>query len=249
MGLIRLEDGHILARATAVQPDATAPGPKLPLGETVRQALPGHFLPDSAPQQVVWSLDGKGLHHLRLFVWDGKQWSQRASGTHPAIEQLRTGDVDGDGEEEVWLQLRQRSKLDVTIQKRLHIYRAGPGQGFRPVWRGSGLSRPFRQWVPLYRTGSWATDLVALETDPRPDYSEFQWLSLYRWNGFGFRRIWDHPVRGRVELKASDVPVSTVRFTVTTGGQKHDYLLWSAPNGANLAAGKGKPPIRPPKAE
>lgn len=248
-GFIRLEGKRVLARSVAVQPDATVSGPKLPAGEVLHQALPGHFLSDSAPQQVLWSKDGKGVHHLRLFVWDGNSWQIRASGTHPAIEALRTGDLDGDGVDEVWLQLRQRSKLDITQQKRLHIYRAVDGRGFRPVWRGSGLSRPFRQWAPLYRQGSWATDLVALETDTRPDFAEFSWLAVYRWNGFGFRRIWDHPVRGEVRLEAADVPLAAVPFSVRSGGQERRYMLWSAPNGAILVEVPAQPASVATKAE
>ena len=103
-------------------------------------------------------------------------------------------------------------EIDTQIKRRLHIYDADAKRGFRPKWRGSALSRPFRQFVLLPNGKS--VDVVSVETNPLPEYRGFEWIAFYRWNGFGLKLIWDTPVRGIIgELRTGkDVRSAFVRF-------------------------------------
>lgn len=178
-----------------VGPVRTTP---LPQGERLIKMLPGHFRGSpQAAQRVVWSR-GKGKGDiLRVYERQSGGWHCLAEGHHPSIKDLQVGDVDSDGYDEVVLCLHQRSKLDIRSADRLYIYAVGPSGIFQPRWRGSGLSRPFlRFWLLPMGTGC---DLVALEKDSLAEYQNFEWLSIYRWNGFGLRRLWNTPVRGLVK--------------------------------------------------
>lgn len=165
--------------------------------ETEMARIGGHFLRgEKGPQILVWTRLADGTHRLQLKVLRADGWTVVDEGHHASIYDLQRGDVDGDGLDEILLGLNQRSKLDVVVRKRLHVYNASLWRGFRPKWRGSKLSRPFQGFTLLPAAKGY--DLVALETNPLPAYRGFDWVSVYRWNGFGFRLLWDTPVRGKV---------------------------------------------------
>lgn len=165
--------------------------------EHVLGRFSGHFLRgEKAPQRLIWARLVSGSHVLRVFREVNGKPQLEAEGRHPEIEKVQVADVDGDGLDEVWLQLRQRSKLDVRVLPRPFLYGVEAKKGFRPRWRGSSLSRPFHEWAILPRATDAGFDLVALETNPDPKWRDFSWIAVYRWNGFGFRRLWDSPVRG-----------------------------------------------------
>ena len=181
-----------------VRPVSAPPRVPLPLGEKLVRMRPGHFVgEEGAHQVVVWSRGPQGGEILRAFVRRPGGWRCLAEGHHPHIFDLQVGDIDGDGRDEVILGLVQRSKLDVCAGRRLYVYSVSTSGIFEPRWRGSGLSRPFsRFW--LLPTGN-GCDLVALERNGLPIYHGFDWIGIYRWNGFGLRCLWDTPVRGIVQ--------------------------------------------------
>jgi hypothetical protein len=117
---------------------------------------------------------------------------------------VRVGDVDNDGADDFAVELWQRSKLDIQEKRRLHIYSVRDGRlnhssGFVPCWRGSSLSRPFRSWRFVGRNDAKSVDLVAIEYSNDKTNQDFEWLSVYRWSGFGFRVLWQTPVRGKLQ--------------------------------------------------
>jgi hypothetical protein len=200
-------------------------------GEKVMTRLAGHFLRDETrPQSLVWSKLRNGTHRLRLLRLEATNWRTIAQGFHDSIYDLQRGDVDGDGRDDILVGLNQRSKLDTMVRRRLHIYSADARRGFRPKWRGSALSRPFRRFALLPRSG--ASDVVALETNPLPAYRGFVWISIYRWNGFGFRVLWDTPVRGEVlHLRTGkDASSSFIRFVQVAPAFKRTLTLRPVPN-------------------
>ena len=174
------------------------PPAPLPVGEKLIKMLPGHFLKEeSGPQIIVWSTNPHGSSVLRAFVRRPGYWHCLAEGHHPQIFDMQVGDVNHDGQEEVILGLFQRAKLDIHTAPRLYIYSIGKTGLFEPLWRGSGLSRSFRHfWLLPSLNGA---DIVALEKDGQREYRRYDWLSVYRWNGFGLRRLWTTPILGSVQ--------------------------------------------------
>ena len=205
----------------------------LPRGERLVRAVRGRFLPGEGKQVVVWSRLPNGTSALRTYERAAGRWRCLAEGHHPNIYDLQVGDVDRDGYDDVVLGLIQRSKLDVTEQRRLFIYGVDPARGFKPKWRGSGLSRPFHSFHLLPEDGG--VDIVALEKNTLPEYKDFDWIGVYRWNGFGLRRVWETPVRGRVEdLTAGvDATGAYVMFTQVSGSP----LPNPSPKGRGLGFG------------
>ena len=214
---------------TRVTAPVTDPLP-LPSGETLVREIPGHFVgKGTAREVIVWSRSLQGGEVLRAFVRRPGGWRCLAEGRHPHIFDVQVGDIESDGHDQVILGLIQRSKLDVRVGRRLYVYSVGTSGVFEPQWRGSGLSRPFsRFW--LLPTGA-GCDLVALEKDSLSEYRGFDWIAIYRWNGFGLRRLWDTPVRGSVRnvRTGRDARGPFVTFDQAGDGTRRSLILRPVP--------------------
>jgi len=138
---------------------------------------------------------------------------------------MQVGPVLGDGRDQIVLGLYQRAKLDVRNGNRLYVYSVDETNGLIPQWRGSGLSRPFSRYC-LLRDGDHA-DIVALEKDRLPEDAAFEWISVYRWDGFGVRRLWDTPVRGRIRFLETglDSGGPFITFVQTVSGGSRSLIL------------------------
>ena len=177
--------------------DVSEPAP-VPSGEMLVRMVSGRFL-EGVPgaQVVVWSNKADGIGMLRVFVRRPGGWRCVAEGRYPKITDLQVGRVVGNGCDQIVVGLFQRAKLDIRNGNRLYVYGVNLERGLVPLWRGSGLSRPFSQfWLLPYGMGCF---IVALEKDRLPEDNSFYWISVYRWNGFGVRRVWDTPVSGDVQ--------------------------------------------------
>ena len=209
--LLTIDGQQISWRTFAVEPQAGKTrttkkndAPPLPSREKLVQQTRGHFLKSEKTAQLLcWSKRENGQNVLR--VWQRKEsgWTIVAQAFPRPVLSLRAGDVDGDGADDLAVELWQRSKLDVNTKRRLHIYSVRDGKmnhssGFVPRWRGSSLSRPFRSWHLVGRNEAHGVDLVAIEYSNDQSDAGFEWLSVYRWNGFGFRVLWQTPVRGKL---------------------------------------------------
>ncbi len=221
-----------LARPASQTPPRTRQALQVPLpaGETLIKMLPGHFLKGAGPQIIVWSTNARGNSVLRVFVRRPGSWRCLAEGHHPRIFDMQVGSVEHNGQEEIVLGLLQRAKLDIRVAPRLYIYSVGRTGVFEPRWRGSGLSRAFRQfWLlpSLVGSGRQGDDIVALEKDGRREYRRFDWLSVYRWNGFGLWRLWTTPVQGSVQnvCTGQDKLGSFMTFTQVLPGIRRRLIL------------------------
>jgi poly-gamma-glutamate synthesis protein (capsule biosynthesis protein) len=202
--------------------------PSPPAGEKAVKLLRGRFLAnDPRPQVVAWTRRRSG-HVVRAYVRTENGWLQFAEGHPPSIYAAEAGDVDGDGRDELLLGLNQPSKLDFAVRKRLHVYALDRRKGFRAKWRGSALVRPLREFRLL--PSKKGDELATVEESREPNARE-RWLSVYRWNGFGFRQVWSAPVRGEIEelTAGEDEAGPFLRFFQATGGLRRVLSVRPAP--------------------
>jgi hypothetical protein len=94
---------------------------------------------------------------------------------------LDVADVDGDGRMEIAIGVHKPTRFIPRPHNCLFVYSFN-GEAIVPLWLGSSLSRPFRDFAfgrPIGR-GPWT--LYAVEDAPGARFA----LAAYRWNGFGF---------------------------------------------------------------
>lgn len=193
--------------------------PPTPKNETRLGAYAGRFDADNA--RISWmscTKDAAQRPVLRALEFTPKGWRVRATGFPRAVANVQTGDLNGDGRDDVVVELRQRSKLDPQVKPRLHIYALGADK-FRPLWRGSMLSRPFTQWKLVGRADQLGDDVAALERGLNGQF----WLTVYRWNGFGLRAVWQRAFGGELRELRSGCDASGVFLTARNGNK-----LWRA---------------------
>lgn len=177
---------------TQMNPEARVPrSPPTPKGETHVQAVPS--VGNGQNVWVLWTKTADGHPVLRALEAIEDGWKVRATGHPREVKRIELADVNGDGKDELVVELRQRSKLDAGIKPRLHVYGIG-ARGFVSLWRGSMLSRPFFEWVTVGRTDGTQRDIAALERG----LNEKQWLTVYRWNGFGLRVVWQRSFQEQI---------------------------------------------------
>lgn len=156
--------------------------PPLPPTESLVQAVPACFDAKGRVGWFTWTRTRANRPVLRALEQTDDGWRVRATGLPRFVQKIEAGDLNGDGRDELVVELHQRSKLDPQSKPRLHVYDLGQ-TGFVPLWRGSQLSRPFSEWTLVGRGDAPGCDLVALERGQ----NQTQWLTCYRWNGFGLR--------------------------------------------------------------
>ncbi|BCM90216.1 capsule biosynthesis protein CapA [Abditibacteriota bacterium] len=168
--------------------------PPTPKGETRVGAFVGRFdANNSRLSWIVWTRNRRSNPVLRAMEPVPGGWRVRAMGLPREVRGIQIGDLNGDGRDEVVVELFQRSKLDPQNKPRFHVYDVEPNR-FKPLWRGSMLSRPFFAWCLVGRGDDIARDVAALERGQHG----LQWLTLYRWNGFGLRAVWQQSFEGQL---------------------------------------------------
>ena len=169
--------------------------PPTPRGETRVGAFAGRFDADSSRLSwIVWTRTKGKRPVLRAMEEQSEGgFRVRATGFPRELRRIEVGDLNGDGRDELAVELSQRSKLDPGIKPRLHVYDLD-SQGFQPLWRGSMLSRPFFAWTLAPRSDDISCDVAALERGQ----NGLSWLTVYRWNGFGLRAVWQHDFKGKL---------------------------------------------------
>lgn len=168
--------------------------------ERIIKQIEGHFTDNRGRQLVIWSINKSGTHTLRAFIQKDNYWHCIAEGHHRHITNIQAGDINGDNKQDIVVELLQPSKLDPIIKPRIFIYSVDSRGYFRPLWRGSSLSRPFRRYLLFPQNSSGLCYIAAIEKNTLPEYKNFEWLGIYKWNGFGLKRVWDTPVKGMVQI-------------------------------------------------
>lgn len=98
---------------------------------------------------------------------------------------LAVADVDGDGQREIIVGVYKATRYFPKPHNCLFIY-GWDGQGARPKWLGSSLSRPFVDFAFVDTDRDGQQELAAIERKRDGRYC----LAVYSWNGFGFTLDW-----------------------------------------------------------
>ncbi len=168
--------------------------PPTPQGETRVGTFVGRFDADNSRLSwIVWTRNKRHNPVLRALEPVQGGWRVRAMGLPSDVRSIQIGDLNGDGRDEAVVELFQRSKLDPQNKPRLHVYDV-EADHFKPLWRGSMLSRPFFEWRLVGRGDDVSRDVTALERGQHG----LQWLTVYRWNGFGLRAVWQQSFNGQL---------------------------------------------------
>lgn len=156
--------------------------------------LPEREHQPSSPQAAVTSdLTGDGVPERA--VLEGGQVRVEGRGL-PAWESaaewealdMAAGDPNGDGRQELLLALRKRDRSGVVLS---HPYILGVRGGqLRLVWGGSAVNDPILEVELGDLDGDGRQELAVLE---ELQSGKGRAVSLWRWNGWGFTRLWRSP--------------------------------------------------------
>ncbi len=103
---------------------------------------------------------------------------------------VSTGDVDGDGSEDIALCTYSRTVHDPEFARRFFVYSWDPDGDIYPRWRGSRLGRPYIRALLADVAGDDVCELLSVESASDGG----QLLVAYEWNQFGFWGIGQSPV-------------------------------------------------------
>lgn len=96
---------------------------------------------------------------------------------------IMIGDVDGDGKTDLGVGVHKTARFHPVMAKRPFVY-TWTGKAFAPKWLGSRLTRPFTDFAfGAFKSGP---KLVSIE-EAKGGGNE---LAVYKWDGFGFTRVW-----------------------------------------------------------
>ncbi|MDX9916486.1 MAG: hypothetical protein RBT15_00550 [Gudongella sp.] len=131
--------------------------------------LKGWRWEEYAKELIVYSLEGTKK----------EVYSRNISALNPW--KLASGDVTGDGQDEISIGVYKESPLHPVMAKRPFIYGFN-GKDILPVWRGSRLSRPFEDYLIIDIDNDGISEIVASEYLDNGNMV----INSYKWKGFGF---------------------------------------------------------------
>lgn len=107
------------------------------------------------------------------------------------VQQFAFGDADEDGRPELIFSLWKNNGPDDGGQARSHPFVYGWRRGaFRPVWAGSALADPIREFALGDFKGEGPNELVVLEGNyADPQDAPARYVTVWRWNGWGYELL------------------------------------------------------------
>jgi hypothetical protein len=157
----------------------------------VLKTCSGHFTGSPGFEQAALIEPVKGVldsNYIILYHQQGTDQAQIWKSPPAPIWDIHFADLDGDSLDELALCLYKEEPHDPNMDNRLHIY-GWRSESVHALWRGTFLSKPFEHVMFGDIDGDSAQELIALERSRRTPLRKF--LTVYRWNGFGFDFISD----------------------------------------------------------
>lgn len=158
----------------------------------------GRVIDASAPDSEQTTEERLELKDGRLSVWrPGNSGWQLIYKSPPEwrVQQFAFGDADEDGRNEVVFSLWKNNGQDDKGLDRSHPFVYGWRRGaFRPVWAGSALADPIREFALADFKGDGHNQLVVLEgnyADPQNAAAHF--ATVWGWNGWGYELLFRSP--------------------------------------------------------
>ncbi len=155
-----------------------------------------NFLYETKDSTIARPVTGKGDYLFELKGWRWEEYGRElvvysVESTKKEVYRrnistinpwkLTSGDVTGDGQDEISIGVYKESPLHPVMAKRPFIYGFN-GKDILPVWRGSRLSRPFEDYLIIDIDDDGISEIVASEYLSNGNML----VNSYKWKGFGF---------------------------------------------------------------
>jgi hypothetical protein len=184
----------------------------------VLKTCSGHFINQSELVQATLVEPVRGILDSNYIVLSHRQGTklEKFWKSSPApIWDIHFTDLDGDSQDELALCLYKEEPYDPNRDNRLHIY-GWRSDSVHALWRGTYLSKPFEKVMFADIDGDSVQELLSLEHGRQTPEKKF--LSVYRWNGFGFDFISDTAIDEHAN--SLNIPAGTRNILVSDSDER-----------------------------
>jgi poly-gamma-glutamate synthesis protein (capsule biosynthesis protein) len=122
------------------------------------------------------------LNRYELSFDDAKTKEKARLGLQYPLYRFAVGDIDGDGEQNIFIGVIKSTKFDPLIKRRLFIYQIKNGR-INPLWLGSRLLFPLCDFEVFKENGKYYVKTLEQK------YNELYCISLYDYGTFGLKLI------------------------------------------------------------
>ncbi|MCE5248954.1 hypothetical protein LLG96_01910 [bacterium] len=165
-------------------------------GHHIIKTCTGHFTGQGDHNSIILFAPVKGTtdsNYIAVFRGEGRNRALLWKSPPAPVWDIFLSDIDSDGCDELALCLYKSEPHDPHKDNRLQIY-SWEQDGVHALWRGTYLSKPFVFVTFGDVSGDDTQELISVERGRQ--HPDKLFLSVYRWNGFGFDLISDTGLPG-----------------------------------------------------